>query len=138
MCKMVGLEDNGFGVVVLEGEYCDVILQRARPTPGYCVAIWKRGHQSELADLDDLELAGYWRENAKVARALQQVYEPAKVNYQVLGNGVPHIHTHIILRYLDDPAPGAPLPMNQAAYEKLSEDAFRAEVAAVKGALAPA
>jgi diadenosine tetraphosphate (Ap4A) HIT family hydrolase len=27
-----------------------------------------------------------------------------------LGNGVPHLHTHVTARYWDDPAPGGPLP----------------------------
>lgn len=26
------------------------------------------------------------------------------------GNAVPHVHTHIVPRYPDDPAPGRPLP----------------------------
>lgn len=36
--------------------------------------------------------------------------EPCHVNYQLFGNAVPHVHAHVIPRYLDDPAPGRPLP----------------------------
>jgi diadenosine tetraphosphate (Ap4A) HIT family hydrolase len=32
------------------------------------------------------------------------------MNYQLLGNLVPHLHVHLVPRYLDDPAPGKPLP----------------------------
>jgi hypothetical protein len=32
------------------------------------------------------------------------------MNYQLLGNSVPHLHVHVVARYLDDPAPGKPLP----------------------------
>jgi diadenosine tetraphosphate (Ap4A) HIT family hydrolase len=32
------------------------------------------------------------------------------MNYQLLGNSVPHLHVHLVPRYLDDPAPGKPLP----------------------------
>ena len=31
------------------------------------------------------------------------------MNYQVLGNGVPHVHAHVVPRYLDDPCPNMPL-----------------------------
>jgi diadenosine tetraphosphate (Ap4A) HIT family hydrolase len=135
MCTLTGQMDNGYGIVVYEGAAADVVLQRRRPTPGYCIAIWKHGHQSELADLDPEQLAGYWHDNVKVAQALRDVYKPAKVNYQVLGNTEPHVHTHIILRFLDDPAPGRPLPMDDSYYEVVDEEAFRAEVEAVRRAL---
>jgi diadenosine tetraphosphate (Ap4A) HIT family hydrolase len=31
------------------------------------------------------------------------------MNYMTLGNTVPHLHTHIVPRYPNDPAPGGPL-----------------------------
>jgi diadenosine tetraphosphate (Ap4A) HIT family hydrolase len=135
MCASQGKDDNGFGVVVVTGTHADVVLQRARPNAGYCVAIWKHGHASELSDLDEGQLAGYWQDNIRAVKALVKVYKPAKVNYQVLGNAVPHVHTHIVLRFVDDPAPGRPLPMNRDTFEHLSEEAFQAEVAAVRAAL---
>ena len=41
---------------------------------------------------------------------LQRHYRPLKMNYEVLGNALPHLHTHLVPRYLDDPAPGRPFP----------------------------
>jgi len=32
------------------------------------------------------------------------------MNYQLLGNSVPHLHVHLVPRYLDDAAPEKPLP----------------------------
>ncbi len=43
-----------------------------------------------------------------VARAVEQHFDPAKLNYMMLGNAVPHLHTHIVPRYLNDPDPGRP------------------------------
>jgi diadenosine tetraphosphate (Ap4A) HIT family hydrolase len=31
------------------------------------------------------------------------------MNFQILGNAVPHLHCHIIPRFYGDPAPGKPL-----------------------------
>jgi diadenosine tetraphosphate (Ap4A) HIT family hydrolase len=33
-----------------------------------------------------------------------------KLNYDVLGNSLPHLHTHVVPRYSDDPKPGWPFP----------------------------
>ncbi|MFE2867711.1 hypothetical protein [Embleya sp. NPDC059259] len=40
-------------------------------------------------------------------RAVEDVFGPWKVNYETLGNALPHLHTHVIPRHRDDPAPGA-------------------------------
>jgi diadenosine tetraphosphate (Ap4A) HIT family hydrolase len=35
--------------------------------------------------------------------------DPAQINYLTYGNSVPHVHTYLLPRYLDDPCPGLPL-----------------------------
>ena len=32
------------------------------------------------------------------------------MNYETLGNSLPHLHTHVMPRYADDPKPGWPFP----------------------------
>jgi diadenosine tetraphosphate (Ap4A) HIT family hydrolase len=46
---------------------------------------------------------------------------------QMLGNSVPHVHTHIVLRFQDDPWPGLPFPWPDDP-GVLPEEAFRATV----------
>ncbi len=46
-----------------------------------------------------------------VAKALQRCYQPLKMNYETLGNVVPHLHTHLVPRYEDDAAAGQPFPV---------------------------
>lgn len=77
---------------------------------GYTVALWKHAHVAEPTQLSDVEAAGHWLEVLRLGRALEQVYQPAKMNYETLGNNVPHLHTHIIPRPTVDPAPIGPLP----------------------------
>lgn len=36
------------------------------------------------------------QESLTVARALEEQFQPDKTNYQILGNSVPHLHTHVI------------------------------------------
>ena len=60
--------------------------------------------------LSTAEVAAYWHDIHTVARMIEQVFAPCHMNYQLLGNLVPHLHVHLVPRYLDDPAPGKPLP----------------------------
>ncbi|MGI8447966.1 MAG: HIT family protein [Streptosporangiaceae bacterium] len=67
-------------------------------------------HVADPADFTDEELAGYWSDSRTVAKAIEGVYEPCQLNYMTFGNAIPHVHTHIVPRYPDDPAPSRPLP----------------------------
>lgn len=133
MCPMQGQEDNGYGRRVLDGRFADAYLQRATPQPGYTVAIWKHGHVAEISDLDDAALAGYAIEVARVGGAIRRLFDAAKVNYLTLGNGLPHLHTHILARFLDDAAPGKPLPWDLIrSAPRLPEDEFLDQVARMR------
>jgi diadenosine tetraphosphate (Ap4A) HIT family hydrolase len=46
---------------------------------------------------------------------------------------VPHLHTHIVARYVDDPAPGKPLPWELIASARpLPEEEFLDQVAGLR------
>ena len=72
--------------------------------PGWVVLVLRR-HATELFDLDVDERARMMDEVARVALALTTMFAPRKINYECLGNQVPHIHWHVIPRLTDDPAP---------------------------------
>jgi diadenosine tetraphosphate (Ap4A) HIT family hydrolase len=78
-------------------------LQRSASFRGYCVLVLKR-HAVELDDLSADERRALMEDIALVARAVRAVCKPRKLNYEILGNMVPHIHVHIIPRYETDPA----------------------------------
>ena len=78
-------------------------LQRSASFRGYCVLVLKR-HAVELDDLSADERRALMEDIARVARAVRAVCRPRKLNYEILGNMVPHIHVHIIPRYETDPA----------------------------------
>jgi diadenosine tetraphosphate (Ap4A) HIT family hydrolase len=42
-------------------------------------------------------------EMAHVASAVYNAFKPHKLNYEMLGNGEPHLHWHIFPRYRSDP-----------------------------------
>jgi diadenosine tetraphosphate (Ap4A) HIT family hydrolase len=47
---------------------------------------------------------------ARVGGAIQRLFQAAKMNDLTLGNALPHLHTHLLARFLDDDAPRRPIP----------------------------
>lgn len=63
-----------------------------------------RGCRSALQSLDQATLAGFWSDVATVARAIDEVLEPVKIDYFVMGHRMPHVHCHLYPQYRgDDP-----------------------------------
>jgi diadenosine tetraphosphate (Ap4A) HIT family hydrolase len=115
MCEQGRPESDAYGVRIHEGQYSDAYLQRADVQRGYTIVIWRGRHVTEPTELSEAEAAGYWAEVLTVARALIGTYRPLKMNYETLGNSLPHLHTHLIPRFPDDPRPGQPFPLSATA-----------------------
>jgi diadenosine tetraphosphate (Ap4A) HIT family hydrolase len=71
-----------------------------------------------------------------VAHALQAVFAPVKMNYNVLGNWVPHLHTHLVPRYADDPRPGWPFPFPEPDPPSMPQERLARDVGLLRAALA--
>ena len=85
-------------------------MQRRTWIAGFCLLVWKGDHVAEPTELAPQSASGYWNDLLAVGRAIDTCFHPVKVNCMVLGNTIPHFHTNVIPRYLDDPAPGGPIP----------------------------
>lgn len=130
-------DDNGSGVRIHAARYSDAYLQRASAQRGYTIVMWRGRHVVEPTELDPDEATGYWLEVLRVAEALQRHYRPVKMNYETLGNMVPHLHTHLVPRYADgDPAPGRPFPfLVQDERPSLPEEALQRDAEALRSLL---
>ncbi|MFE4516233.1 HIT family protein [Kitasatospora sp. NPDC056783] len=104
--------------------------------PGYTTVIWNGPHAAEPTQLDEGQAFGFFSEMLLAARAVEAHFKPVKMNYEVLGNSVPHLHVHLIPRFVDDPAPGAPLPTSFLRPVRTADHRFRADVEALRGLLA--
>lgn len=125
------------GTRILSGRTADAYLTSASIQRGYTVVFWRGRHVAEPTELAPDEAAAYWAEVLEVARAIETHMRPVKTNYNVLGNSVPHLHTHIIPRYADDPRPGWPFPFPETDPPPFEEGLFRADVEALRRLLAP-
>jgi diadenosine tetraphosphate (Ap4A) HIT family hydrolase len=75
---------------------------------GWTVLVLKR-HATELWQLAPAERSGLMDEVTWMAQAIAAAFDAAKMNYELLGNQLAHIHWHLIPRRADDPAPRAPV-----------------------------
>ncbi len=136
LCASLGSGDNDHSVAVAALASAEVRLERRSRLPGYCIVVWRGRHVAEPTELDAGDAAAYWHDVVAVARALETIYRPVKVNFMTLGNWVPHLHTHVVPRYLDDPAPGGPIPWEAIfADEPTDPDTLREQANAIRDAL---
>jgi diadenosine tetraphosphate (Ap4A) HIT family hydrolase len=136
MCADMGAERKKHGVRIFDGRWSDAYVGRFPVRPGYVYVIWKGRHVAEPTELSEAELTAYWRELLTVARALAAHYAPAQINYEIYGNSVPHLHTHVQSRFLDDSGPGRPLDWSDR--HQLPGASFEADVKALRALLAGA
>jgi diadenosine tetraphosphate (Ap4A) HIT family hydrolase len=87
---------------IAELEHCYVTLNRDQFFPGYSF-VFTKGHVTELFHLDRGKRGAVMEEITAVAAALYTLLQPAKINYELLGNMVPHMHWHVVPRFTTDP-----------------------------------
>ncbi len=136
MCASLGAGDNEHTLAVTELPFSEVRLERRSLLPGYCIVVWKLGHVAEPTQLDDDAAGGYWRDVLSVAGAIEARFDPMKINLLTLGNWVPHLHTHVVPRYRDDPAPGGPIAYQAMfADEPIAIEVLEGQVECIREAL---
>src|SRR5689334_1640778 len=69
---------------------------------GYCVLV-ARTHATELSRLGNAERRAFLDEMCLLALAIEACFRPHKLNYELLGNQVPHLHWHLFPRSREDP-----------------------------------
>lgn len=118
---------------IIELEHCFVQLNRDQFFPGYTF-VFTREHVTELFHLDRPVRQGVIEEVNRVAAALFQVYRPTKMNYELLGNMVPHMHWHLVPRF--DTEDLWPKPIWSEPHEEvhLSADEYAAAIDKIRRA----
>jgi diadenosine tetraphosphate (Ap4A) HIT family hydrolase len=120
-CNQLPMPEGMVDIAELPGSWLD-----AEPTAclkGTCCMVSKF-HAVELYDLADDELLCLMQDVARCARALKKVTNAVKINYEIHGNTVPHLHVHLFPRYMDDPFPGQPIDYRQRRADIYREGEF--------------
>jgi diadenosine tetraphosphate (Ap4A) HIT family hydrolase len=101
---------------------------------GWTFLLLKR-HATELWQLEPSERAQLIEEVSRVARAVGTAFEAVKMNYELLGNAIAHIHWHLVPRRADDPAPRQPVWTVAHEPLRLSADQTAARIALIRSHL---
>jgi len=115
-------------------------LKRDQAYPGFCLLIYDRRHVNGIDDLASDEHAAMVADLYRAARAIRAAVQPDQMNYASLGNGIPHLHWHIIPRFKIERKWGRPHWRNEPgdpAYERryLSDEEYRDLVERIRAQL---
>jgi diadenosine tetraphosphate (Ap4A) HIT family hydrolase len=94
--------------IVAELECSWVTVGADSPVAGYACLVFKR-HAVELHELTILEGAAYMRDIQKLSAAVARVTHAVKINYEIHGNSIPHLHMHFFPRYRGDAFENRPI-----------------------------
>ncbi len=90
-------------------------------------------HEEELYRLVDKDRKQFLDDMSLVAAALSKAFKPDKMNYELLGNSMPHLHWHLVPRYRSDPMWGRPIWAGNRKRRRLNEEGY----ALLRGRIAP-
>jgi diadenosine tetraphosphate (Ap4A) HIT family hydrolase len=94
--------------VVAELEASWVTVGEVAPMRGYACLVLRR-HAVELHDLTEAEGAAFMRDARRLSAAVAATTGAVKLNYEIHGNTIPHLHLHVFPRYPGDPFEGRPI-----------------------------
>jgi len=87
---------------------CRLLLMDDSQYPWF-ILVPRRAGAREIYQLADDDRAQLWRESHELSRAAMQAFGGYKLNLAALGNAVPQLHVHHVVRYQHDPAWPAPV-----------------------------
>lgn len=133
-CIMCRRWDDEHDLRIIELQHSCVILNRDQFFPGYTLLFTKQ-HVTELFHLDQTVRGELMEEVSRVAAALYDVFVPTKINYELLGNMVPHMHWHLVPRFTSDPLWPRPIWAESHTELILSPEEYRQRIRAIQQAL---
>lgn len=100
-CKPCELCVAPGGEVIYQHPKFRIVLVDDANYPGFCRVIWNM-HVKEMTDLPADERALLMQAVWQVEAAMREAMCPDKINLASLGNVTPHLHWHVIPRFLND------------------------------------
>jgi diadenosine tetraphosphate (Ap4A) HIT family hydrolase len=126
--------DDDLYLRIIELKHSRVVLNRDQFFPGYTL-LFTRTHVTELFHLEQEVRAELIEEVSRVAQALQSVFQPDKINYELLGNMVPHMHWHLVPRFVTDPLWPRPIWVETHGEVLLAADEYSLRIEQIRKAL---
>jgi len=125
-------DDSDLRITELAHSY--VVLNRDQFFPGYTL-LFTKAHVTELFHLDRELRSGLMEEVSRVAKALYEVFQPAKINYELLGNMAPHMHWHLVPRFASEALWPRPIWAESHLEAHLKPEEYCQRIEAIRKAL---
>ena len=109
MCADGRPDATPYGVRFATGTCSDAYLGRSGPAQATRSSSGTVAMSPEPTELTDDEAATFWLEVLAASTRDRGAVQAGEAELEALGNGVPHLHVHLVPRYLDDDTPGRPL-----------------------------
>lgn len=119
-------------VEVARWDCCRVLLMNDAAYP-WLILVPQRPGLRDFHELSAGDLALTTAEIVRASRALERLFQPAKINVAALGNLVPQLHIHVIARFEDDPAWPKPV-WGVSPAEPYGAEALAERMEALRGA----
>ena len=133
-CPMCTRWDDDADLRIIELPHSYTILNRDQYFPGYTL-LFTKTHVTELFHLERSVRTALMEEVSAVAQALYTTFTPDKINYELLGNMVPHIHWHIVPRFSSERLWPRPIWAEQHEELIMSPGEYWQRVDSIRGAL---
>lgn len=111
-----------FAIKICELETSKVYLFKEQSHKGRVIVAHKQ-HVGDMTQLTATERAAFFEDIAKVSTALQEAFQPDKVNYGAYGDTGCHLHFHLVPKYKEEFEWGGTFAMNPAK-KTLGEDEY--------------
>jgi len=89
-------------------DLCRLLLMNDANYP-WCILVPERAGVREIYELTPVDQQQLLRESSALAAGMARVFAADKMNIAALGNVVPQLHVHHIVRYTSDPSWPAPV-----------------------------
>ena len=133
-CPMCHRWESDAELRIAEFDHSYVILNRDQFFPGYTL-LFSKTHVTELFHLDRRVRGELMEEVSRTAKALFNVFRPDKINYELLGNMVPHMHWHLVPRFASEKVWPRPIWAEPHGELFLTPDEYRRRIAQIREAL---
>ena len=100
---------------------CALLLMNDANYPWF-ILVPQRENITEIHQLSDEDQQQLMRESSQLAAVIEKEFNADKINIAALGNMVPQLHIHHIVRYKSDPAWPAPVWGKLEAIPYLDEE----------------
>jgi methyltransferase (TIGR00027 family) len=129
---------NDYWDFIAQLSVSSLYLSKNQTYRGQCQLIFDSRHVARMDQLSRPEWNSLAGDLFTAQQAVSRVVKPDHINVESLGNVVPHLHWHIIPRYVGDPMWGAPVwqvPLDSMPDRRLPDEERTALLAQLQKAL---